>query len=445
MSKVNIENILDNDLKKDYNITIPYSMIEDRIDAEVLKIQKNYKMSGFRTGKVPTDIIKQKYESAIMAEESQKIINETSKNIIDEGKLKLALSPKVDVDIFEVKKDVKYKLTIELLPDLPKIDIKKIKLVKKEVEVAKSDIDDAIKRITASHKEWDKQEDKYKAKKSDAVNIDYVGKIDDKEFEGGSAKGHQLEIGSKSFIDDFEDQLIGKKAGDKVKVKVKFPKEYHSEQFAGKKAVFDVEVNSVLKAKEIDIDDKFVKEKFNLDSLGKLEEEIKQQISSGYESMSRNLLKRELFDLLNKKYNFEVTSGLVDEQLDRAWQEVENELKQNPDKFKNEKEKNKAKEEKRKECEKMVRSGLIFSSISQGNEISVDNNDIVAEVNKKAAQFPGQEKAVAQYYEKNPQAIQEIRGLLLEEKVVDYIIDNADIETKNTSLKDLEKSLKKAQ
>ncbi len=443
MSQVEIKNILDKKLKKDYQILVPYSLLDEKIDKEVLEIQKTYKMKGFRAGQVPTNIIKQKYESSIMAEESQKIINETSKKIVEENNLRLALAPKIDIETFEPKKDFTYKVSMELFPEVPKIDLSKLKLAKKEVSISKKDIDEAIKKITSNHKEWDKQDNSTKAKKGNAVNIDYVGKIDDKEFDGGSAKGHQLELGSKNFIDNFEDQLVGKKAGDEVTVKVKFPKEYHSPNFAEKKAVFEVKVNSVLVNKELKLDDKFVKEKFGIDNLEKFEKEVEKQIATSYEATSRNLFKKDLFELLNKKFNFELPSGLVDEQLEKVWAGVEEELKQNPDKFKNDKEKKKAKEEKRKLSDKMVRSGIILSNISNESKITVTDNDIMAEVNKKAAQFPGQEEMVAQYYQKNPEAIQEIRGLLLEEKVVDYIIQKANVEIKKASLKDLEKELKK--
>jgi trigger factor len=444
MSDIQIKNTLDKKLKKDFQILVPYSLINKRIDKEIIQIQKTYKMKGFRKGQVPTDVIKQKYENSIMAEESQKIINEVSQKIVEDNKLKLAIAPKVDVKVFEPQKDFEYGVTMELFPEIPEIELSKIKLSKKETKVTDKEIEESITKITANYKEWDKQDDSYKAKKGDAVNIDYVGKIDDKEFEGGSAKDHQLEIGSKNFIDNFEDQLIGKKAGNEVKVKVKFPKEYHSADFAGKKAVFDVKVNQVLNAKDSTLDDKFVKEKFGVENLAKFNEEIEKQIAAGHESMSRNLFKKDLFETLNKKFNFDLPDGLIEDQLERVWAGVEKEIEQKPDKFKNDKEKQKAKDEQRKVSEKMVRSGIILSNISQKNKIVVTDSDIMTEVNKKAAQFPGQEQMVAEYYQKNPEAVQEIRGLLLEEKVVDFILENASIEIKKASIKDLEKELSKS-
>ena len=443
MSQIDIKNILDKKLKKDYQVTVPYKVIDERIDVVVADIRKKYKQDGFRPGQVPAEIIKKKYEASIMAEESEKIINETSRKIVDENELRLALAPKVDIKTFEPKKDFEYVVAMELLPEVPEIDLAKVKVTKFNAEITDSEIDESIEKIVANYKDWKEQDAAYKAKLGDAVNIDYVGSIDKEEFEGGSAKGHQLELGTKSFIDDFEDQLVGKKAGDEVSVKVKFPKEYHSEKFAGKKAVFEVKVNKVLCADKPEINDEFVKQKLGLESADKLKELVKNQITSSYEGMTRNLFKKDLFDLLNKKFDFELPEGLVEEQFVKVWAEIEEEIKQNPEKFKNDKEKEKAKAEKRKTSERMVRSGLILSEISKVNKIEVTNEDLIQEVNKKAMQYPGQEKMVAEYYQKNPSAIQDLRGMLLEEKVIDFILEKAGITDKTLPAKSLEKEFNK--
>jgi trigger factor len=439
MSAVQIKNILDKKLKKTYQVVVPYSEIEARINKVVEDIRKNYKLDGFRKGQVPTNIIKQKYEASIMAEESEKIINETSKKIVDENKLKLALAPQVDVKTFEPKKDFEYSVTMELFPSVPEIDLNKVKVVKREVEIGKAEIADFISKITKYHRKWDKQAENYKAKNGDAVNIDYVGKIDKEAFEGGSAQGHQLELGSKSFIDNFEEQLVGKKAGDEVKVKVKFPKEYQNAKYAGKAAEFEVKINSVLTGTDPELNDEFVKNNFGLENLAKLEEIAKTQVEGNYTNLSKNLFKKDLFDFFNKKYDFDLPEGLVEEQLKNIWVEVEEELKTNPDKFKNDKEKEKAKDEKRKLAERMIRNGIILSDLSDKNKLTVNNNDLIAEVNKKASQFPGQEKMVAEYYQKNPSAIQSLRGQILEDKAIDFILEKAAIEIKKISTKDFDK------
>ena len=439
MSEIQIKNIFDKKLKKDYQVLVPYSFIEARINKVVTDVKKNYKLDGFRKGQVPDNIIKQKYEASIMAEESEKIINETSKKIISENNLKLALAPKVEVKTFEPKKDFEYTVSMELFPAVPDIELNKVKVSKREVEIGAAEVADFIGKVTKHHRKWEEQGKDQKAKNSNAVNIDYVGKIDKEIFEGGSAKGHQLELGSKSFIDDFEEQLVGKRAGDEVRVKVKFPKEYHNAKFAGKAAEFEVKINSVLIATDPELNDEFVKNNFGLESVEKLKEIAKEQVEGNYKSLSRNLFKKDLFDFLNKKYDFDLPEGLVEEQFKNIWEETETELKENPDKFKNEKEKEKAKEEAKKLAERMIRNGIILSDLSEKNKLTVSNNDLMAEINKKAAGFPGQEKMIAEYYQKNPSAIQSLRGQILEEKAIDFILEKAAIEIKKVSVKEFDK------
>ncbi|MFT5703497.1 MAG: trigger factor [Rickettsiales bacterium] len=439
MSDIQIKNILDKKLKKSYQVQVPYSEIEARIDKVINGAQKTYKLDGFRKGQVPTKIIKQKYENSIMAEESEKIINETSKKIITENNLKLALAPKVDIKTFEPQKDFEYEVTMELFPEIPEIDLKKIKITKKEVAVGKAEIAEFIAKISKHHRKWEELPAGNKAQNGNAVNIDYIGRIDKEAFEGGTAKGHQLELGTKSFIDNFEDQLVGKKAGDEVKVKVKFPKEYHSADYAGKAAEFEVKVNSVLKGTDPELNDEFVKNNFGLENLAKLEEIAEEKVAGDYKLASRNFFKKDLFDLFNKKYDFDLPEGLVEEQFQSIWKETEEELKENPGKFKNEKEQEKAKEEKRKLATRMIRSGIILSELSSKNKIVVSNEDLMAEVNKKARQFPGQEQMIAQYYQKNPEAIQSLKGQALEEKTIDFILENSPIEIKKISVKEFDK------
>ena len=345
---VSIENISDKKLKKEYKVTIPYAMIDEKVDSYIDKVRPTYNLKGFRKGQVPANVIKEKYGKSMLAEESDKFINETIKDLVKDNDLKLALSPKVDVEDFEKvandNSDIKVNVTFELYPEVPEVNLSKLKIVKREAEINQKDVDEALDKLLKFYRKWDKQEDSYKAKKGDSVNIDYVGKIDKEEFEGGSAKGYQLELGSKNFIDNFEDQLVGKKAGDEAKIKVKFPKDYHSNKFAGKAAEFEVKVHEVLTAQAPEINDEFVKSNFGMDNKDKLEEAVKKQVEGNYEGMSKNLFKKELFDFFDKKYDFDLPEGLVEEQLKTIWAEVEEELKTNPDKFKNDKEKKKAKD-----------------------------------------------------------------------------------------------------
>ena len=431
-------------LKKEYKIIIPQSLIDVKVDDYIEKVRGNFNLKGFRKGQVPAEVVKEKYGKSILAEESDKLINDTIKKVVTDNDLKLALSPKVDVKEFKAGIDLEVTATFELYPDVPEIDVKKLKITKREPIINKSDVDESFEKLIKFYRKWEPKEDGAKAKKDDTVDIDYVGKIDDVEFEGGAAKGHKLELGSKSFIDNFEDQLIGKRKGDEVKVKVKFPKDYQKEEFAGKSAIFEVKINDVLAAEMPEIDDKFIKENFGLDNKEKLEEAVRKQVEDSYKDVKTNLFKKELFDFVNKKHSFELPEGLVEEQFTTLWAETEEELKTNPDKFKNDKEKDKAKKKKRELAERMIRSGMILSDIASKNKIEVSNEDINAELQKILARYPGQDKQVIEYYQKNPSAASQLRGAIIENKTIDYLFSLDEIDSKKTSLKDLDKLFKKA-
>lgn len=442
--EVQINNIADSKLKKEYKIIVPQDLIDSKVNEYIEKVRGNFNLKGFRKGQVPAKVVKEKYGKSILAEESDKLINDTIKKIVTDNDLKLALSPKVDVKEFKENIDLEISATFELYPEVPEIDLQKIKVTKREPIINQSDVDESFEKLLKFYRKWEPKAEGEKAKKDDCVDIDYVGKIDDKEFEGGSAKNHRLELGSKSFIDNFEDQLIGKRKGDEVKVKVKFPKEYHKAEFAGKPAVFEVKINDVLSASMPEIDDKFIKDNFGLDNKEKLEEAVKKQVEESYKDVKINLFKKELFDFFNKKYIFELPEGLVEEQLNTLWAEVEEELKANPDKFKNDKEKEKAKKKKREMAERMIRSGMILSDIASKQKIEVSNDDISAELQKILARFPGQDKQVIEYYQKNPNAASQLRGSIIENKTIDYLFSLEEIDSKKTSLKDLDKLFKKA-
>jgi trigger factor len=442
--EVQIKNTYDKKLKKDFHVVIPTQLVDKKVTDYISKVQGTFSLKGFRKGQVPLAVIKEKYGASIMAEESDKIINDTIKKIVTDNNLKLALTPKIDIKTFEAGKDIELVATIEIYPQIPEVELSKLKVVKRDPEIAASDVEESFAKLLKFYRKWNPKPAGEKAKIGDSVNIDYLGKIDKVEFEGGAAKAYQLELGSKSFIDDFEDQLVGKKAGDEVRVKVKFPKEYHNEDFSGKAAEFEVKINEVLSAEMPEVSDEFVKNNFGLENKSKLEEAVKKQIEDSYQNISRDLFKKELFDFLNKKHDFDLPVGLVEEQLNNLWAEVEEELKTNPDKFKNEKEKEKAKDKKRETSERMIRCGMILSDLAQKNKIEVTNEDINKEIGKILARFPNQEKAVLDYYQKNSGAVQQLRGSIIEEKTIDFIVNNPALEKKKISPKELDKLWQKA-
>lgn len=419
-----IKNTLSEKLKKEYQIVIPRKIIEDRIDHEIGKIKHQVRIKGFRPGQVPLNVIKEKYGSSFRADESEKVISNTVSKIIKDNNLEIALSPKIDIKNYaNHNEDLEFTAVFELFPKVEKFELNKLKLTKFDVEIEEEDITKTLNRFLLPHAILNPQNASYKAKLGDLVEIDYKGTIDGEEFAGGSAENYRLELGSKTMIDDFEDQLVGVKVGSKLVVKVQFPESYHREELASKTAKFAVTVNQVLVPDFAKIDDEFISKTFGIPNKEELKSLAKKRTEGDYKNLSDKLFKKELLDLLNKKYEFDLPEGLVEEELNRLWQPTEEELKKNPNLFKSEKEKEKVKQKKRELAIRMIRAGILFNKVASENKISVTQNEISAEI-EKIAQSLGEDQRnmVAEYYRSNSEALQNLRSILAEEKIVDFIL-----------------------
>lgn len=443
--EVKIKKISDKKLKKDFEVIVPKELIDSKVNDYIDSVKQNFSLKGFRKGQVPSSVIKEKYGKSIMNDEIDKIINQNVKKIVEDNKIKLAMQPKADLKKMEQGSDVEIVLTLEIFPEVPEIELNKIKLNKKDVEINQEDVDTELGKLAKYFSNLQKQDNSYKAKLQDTVDIDYVGKVDKKEFDGGSAKNYKLELGSKSFIDDFEEQLVGKKAGDETVVKVKFPKNYHNDNLSGQSAEFAVKINEVFKPQIPELTGEFIKEKFGVDDKKILEDNIKKELENQFSDLTKDAFKLELFEFLNKKYDFDLPEGMVEAQTKMLWQNVEEQLKTNPNKFKNEKEKNKAHQEKQEQAIKMIRCGIILSKICEQNKIELTKEDFDQEISKILTRYPGQENKVIEYYQKNPQALENIRGNLIESKAINFILNQENIEKKKINTKDFEKFYKKIQ
>ena len=435
----NIKKVSDKDLELKFEISVSVDELKQEMEKEAEKQQKTLKIDGFRKGKVPLSVIKNKYSALILSESAENLVENTINKIIDENKYALISRPKIEIKTLESDKDFEFTATLELYPEIPAIDYKKMKLEKEKVEISDKEIEESQKRILKNFLQWVEQENTYKAEKGDKVNINFLGKIDGKPFDGGKAENYDLELGSKSFIDTFEDQLIGAKTGDEITVKVSFPENYHSKELAGKPATFDVKINSVSTPGEQEVNDEFINKNLNIESLEKFHEMIKKELTSIYERGSKNKIKNAIFEWLKKNVKIELPKTIVDEEFNRQWAEVERDLSKNPNKFKDEKEKEEEKDKIRKEAEESIKLGLILSQIGKENNIQVQETEIIEEIRKRAASMPGQEQMFVDFYLKNKTALNQITGSILEDKVIDFITDKADTKEVVVSVEDLKK------
>jgi len=437
-----IKKALDKNLEKKFEVKVSANEIDEEVDREALKQQPKIKIDGFRKGKVPVDFIKNKYSALLLSDAAENIVEKNVSKLIKENNYNLITRPKINIKTLEAGKDFEFEITFELYPEIPDIKYDRIKLKRQKVKIERKDVEEGKKRLLKSRAKWKEEAKEYEAKSGDRVRIDFLGKLNGEPFDGGKAEGYNLELGSKSFIDTFEDQLIGKKAGDEVDVKVTFPKDYHKKELAGQPAVFEVKVLSVSTPELPELTDEFVKENFNVDNISKLEEMIERELSTTYNSISRDAIKNEIFRWLKQNVKIELPESIIKHEFDRQWALVEKDLKNNPSRFKDDADKEKERSEVKQNAEDSVKLGLILSEIGKKNNINVQDTEIIEEIRKRAGLYPGQEQMIVDFYTKNKNATNQITGSILENKVIDFICQQANVEEVVVGMDDFVKQAK---
>ena len=417
-------------LSKTFAVTVPKEDLAVKLEAKIKEMQPQVSLKGFRPGKVPPAHIKKMFGQSIMNDIVQEVVNESSQKAINDNKIRPAGNPQIDLrangdEVTKGTADLEYTMKVESIPDFDPIDPEKLKFTKLVHTAAKKDIDERLKELASSQKTYKKKAKTAKAKKGDAVLIDFVGTVDGVAFEGGAMEGHQLVLGSGTFIPGFEDQLIGAKAGDELDVKVTFPDPYQSADLAGKDAVFATKVIEVQGAKDSEIDDDFAK-KFGMEDAEALKTAVKEQYESELEGQSRLRLKRAILDELDKKHKFDLPPGMVEAEFTNIWNQVQAEKEAgNLDEEDEKKSDKQLEKDYRKIAERRVRLGLVLAEMGQKHEIQITNEELQQAMVAEARQYPGQEQQVIEFYQKNPQAIAQLRAPIYEEKVVDLIVEKA--------------------
>ncbi|MAZ75830.1 MAG: trigger factor [Micavibrio sp.] len=434
-----VKEIKSEGLKHELEVIVPANDIAKHVETRLLEVGKTVKIQGFRPGKVPMDILKQRYGRAVLGEVLETAVNDATKQVIEDKKLKPAMQPKIEVQEFDEGKDLKYKMELEVLPEFKVMDVKGMKLEKLVAKVDDKQIDEALERITAQHKGSKKIESDRAAKTGDILIIDFHGRTKDDgvEHEGMHAHGSKLELGSSQFIPGFEEQLTGAKAGDKVEVNVTFPKEYGANDLAGREAIFDVKVNEIHEATDAVVNDEFAKE-LGFDDEKALRGAVENQLKKDYETHTNMKLKRQILDILDENHSFDLPESMQTSEYDGIVQQIEMERKQDPSNKEGELTDDE-KEELSAIAERRVRLGLVIADLGQANGVTVADQELQGAVIGEAQKYPGQEKMVFEYYQKNPQALEGLRAPLFEEKVVEIIIEGADVTEKSVSIEELTK------
>ncbi|VAW17737.1 Cell division trigger factor [hydrothermal vent metagenome] len=432
-------------LKRELKIVIPADELDKRLTDRLETLKDEVQIKGFRPGKVPAAHLRRTFGARIMPEIVEKAVTESSAQALKDRDERPALQPKISLteDEAEIKgvmageADLAYTMEFEIIPAFEVMDLSKIELVRQVAQVNDAIVDEALDTMASQQKDYAPRDDGAKAEDGDRLTIDFAGRVDGEEFEGGKAEGVDLVLGSGGFIPGFEEQLIGIAAPSDTAVKVTFPEDYEAKALAGKDAVFDVKVKVVAAPKPVVIDDEFAK-RFGMDDLAKLREAVKGQVETEFAQASRAKLKRELLDALDKVHTFELPSAMVEGEFDAVWKSVNADMERRKSSFEDEgTTEEDATTEYREISERRVRLGLVIADIGDKNQIKVEDEEVNRALMERLRQFPGQEREAYEFYQKTPQAMAELRAPIFEDKVVDFILELATVSEKTVSREEL--------
>ena len=435
--KGNYLNMTKSTLQHSFTVVIPAKEFADKQNAKLEEIRKEAKIQGFRPGQAPLSLIKTKYENAVKGEVLDDLIQSYTEKTLADNKIKPALRPKVELTKFEDGQDIEYTIEVEALPEIKPADLSTLSVEKIVTTATEKDIDDAMQKLAGARKTTEIVDEKRATKTGDVIVIDFVGSIDGKEFKGGTGKDYYLGLGTNTFIPGFEEQLTGKNIGETVDVNVTFPENYHAKELAGKEALFKVDVKELRQYKDAEINDDFAKT-FGAETVEDLRKTIETEMNKEYAQVARMHTKRALLDVLAEKHTFEVPQGMVDLDFDAIWKQFEEAKKANQlDEDEKAKSEDELKAEYKDIAVRRVRLGLLLAEIANEHKITLTQEDLTKAVMAEARRYPGQEKMVFEYYQKNPKALDAIKAPLFEEKVVDFVLDTIKTTEKVLSAEEL--------
>ena len=404
-----IEEIKKKGLDIEWNMTIPAEKINVVLDKKYQELSQNINIPGFRPGKVPIAIIKKRYSKSVMSEIMDNLINDNLREVFLEKKIRPSVQPTVNVKSYEEGKDLSLNVIIQKMPDIEQIDLSEIKIEKSSLEVSDSDIKNTLDDIAKKHERFLPLKKKRAAENGDLVLFDYEGMIDGKAFDKSKGKDETVVLGSNKYIPGYEEQMVGLSINENKNISVTFPSDYREKKIAGKKATFRLKINDIQeRVKKVPIDDQLAKE-LGEKNLDVLKEKVKEKIQKDFKTLSNLKMRREATEILLKKNKFEIPSKMLEQEV--------NFLKSQSQDKKNEKEVSDI-------AKRRVKLGIIISSISDNNKINVEDSDLTKAVVEEAQKYPGKEKEVVEFYKNNPQMMNNLRGIALEEKVMSFIVNS---------------------
>ena len=440
-----ITQTLSEGLKREFEIVITSSEIDKLVNDKLINIAKEAKLPGFRPGKVPVSVVKNRFGKQVLGEVVRESVDNATKETMENSNLTASSQPKIEIVSFEEGEDLKAKLSVEIMPEFELPELSSLEIIRPVVEIKTKDIDEAVEKIAKENIGTKPIKKNRPAKTGDTLVIDFLGKVDGAPFEGGEAKGHNLKLGSNSFIPGFEDGLIGAIKDKPISIKVTFPEDYQAKNLAGKEAIFDTTVTEIKEDADLVINDEFAKT-LGMESLELLKKAVSEQMKKQHDEVSRQKAKRDVLDKLADAISFELPETLQKEEYDSVCRAMNPNAKPDhdhdhdhdhpsADKGMTQDEKDDASEI----SKRRVRLGLLLSEIGRKNNIKVEEEDTRNAMMKEIQKYPGQEKEVMEYFKNNPNAQQQLSGPIFEDKIIDFILELAKTEDKVVSIEELYK------
>ncbi|MAW17003.1 MAG: trigger factor [Pelagibacteraceae bacterium] len=408
------------------SVFVDKNVIQKKMDERLNELQKEVSLKGFRPGKVPPSVIKGQFGKSIYGEVIDKILRETSIKAIEEKKIKIAGQPKIDLKAFGEGKDLNYELQVDSLPDIKLKSIENYKAVEYKIKIEDNVITDKLKELSSHNKQFKDKKENEKAKIGDQVVFDYSAKIDGNKFEGSEGKGVQIELGKDLFLKGFDEQLVGVKKNDLKKLDATLPPNHPKKELANKKTLFECKILSVKEAKQNKIDDNFAKI-MGAKDLTDLKKLIENQVSAQYSQALNSITKKMILDQIEKNHDLTLPQNLIDQEILTMTKNLK------------EDEKLKYKTNNEKVAKSRIKLGLLLNEYGEKNKLKVSDDEVKAEIQKQIKGMPGQEKMVHDYYQKNPNAYQSLKGSIYEEKIISLIKSKIKLENKNINTKEAEK------
>ena len=428
-------------LRRGFSVVVPADEMRGRREKRLVELGRDMRLPGFRPGKVPLSIVKQRYGSAVQAEIVEQSLNEATEKLLGERNLRPAGQPKVALAdegaALKGEHDLAFTVEVELLPEIAQPDLRSLMLTRFKAVPSDETIGKALDEVARRNRGFEEAAEGRAAATGEVLVTDFVGSIDGVPFEGGTANDVPVEIGGAGFIPGFAEQLEGMAPGEERLITVTFPGDYQAAELAGKEARFAVTAKALRKPVEAALDDDLAK-KIGFEDFAGLRDAIRGQVASEYNEMSRLRIKRELLDALAERAAFEAPPTMVEAEFAQIWTRVE--ADRAADKLDDE-DKSKTEEQLRGDyrgiAERRVKLGLLLAEIGRANSIQVAQDELFRAMRAEAGRYPGQEQQVFEFFQKNPRAVESLRGPLYENKVVDYILELATVDEREVTPEEL--------